>query len=232
MRQLRVWQLVPVRKIMYEGQYRDLVFYTSRIFEPETRRRVGICDDSSEPSLLPYTKYGCLAERIHVVYRAVAAYLKVVRRRKRSSAEGTRGGECERGMIPPLVRGVWGASPEKFLNFERFYVRFNGFFMRLGPDFSRLCHKDISCRMRNRMLDKILFKHSHVFFFFTFFLQHVSLTLFHLCPRRFKRSTFSTDPWWFFKESFSRKDMHTLSLASFQLEHQLRMQASSRFWLR
>ena len=53
---------------MYEGQYRDLVFYTSRIFEPRKRRRVGISDDSSEPSLLPYTKYGCLAERIHVVY--------------------------------------------------------------------------------------------------------------------------------------------------------------------
>ena len=53
---------------MYEGQYRDLVFYTSRIFEPGKRRRVGICDDSSQPSLLPYTKYGCLAEMIHVVY--------------------------------------------------------------------------------------------------------------------------------------------------------------------
>ena len=37
-------------------------------FEPGKRRRVGICDDSSEPSLLPYTKYGCLAERVHVVY--------------------------------------------------------------------------------------------------------------------------------------------------------------------
>ena len=37
MRQLRVWQLVPDRKIMYEGQYRDLVFYTSRIFEPGKR---------------------------------------------------------------------------------------------------------------------------------------------------------------------------------------------------
>ena len=53
---------------MYEGQYRDLFFYTSRIFEPGKGRRVGICDDSPEPSLLPYTKYGCLAERIHVVY--------------------------------------------------------------------------------------------------------------------------------------------------------------------
>ena len=53
---------------MYEGQYRDLAFYTSRIFVPGKRGRVGICDDSSEPTLLPYTKYGCLAERIDVVY--------------------------------------------------------------------------------------------------------------------------------------------------------------------
>ena len=42
--------------------------------------------------------------------------------------------------------------------------------MRLGPDFSRFGHKDISCRLRNRMQDKIVFKHSHVVvFFFTFF---------------------------------------------------------------
>ena len=63
---------------------------------------------------------------------------------------------------------------------------FNGFFMRLGPDFSRFGHKDISCLVRNRMLDKIVFRQSHVFFF-NFFLQYVSLTLhvFHLCPRRF-----------------------------------------------
>ena len=59
---------------------------------------------------------------------------------------------------------------------------FNGIFMRLGPDFSRFGHKDISCRVRNRMLDKIVFRQSHVFFLF---IQHVSLTLFHLCPRRF-----------------------------------------------
>ena len=48
--------------------------------------------------------------------------------------------------------------------------------MRLGLDFSRFGHKDISCRVRNRMLDKIVFRQSHVVFF-TFFLQHVSLTL-------------------------------------------------------
>ena len=58
---------------------------------------------------------------------------------------------------------------------------FNGIFMRLGPDFSRFVHKDISCRVRNRMLDKIVFRQSHFFLF----IQHVSLTLFHLCPRRF-----------------------------------------------
>ena len=68
MKQLKVLQLVPVCKIMYEGQYRDLFFfYTSRIFEPGKRRRVGICDDSSEPSLLPYTKYGWLAENYNTV---------------------------------------------------------------------------------------------------------------------------------------------------------------------
>ena len=54
--------------VCVRGQYRDLGFYTLRIFENGKRRRVGICDDSSEPSLLPFTKYGCLAERIQVVY--------------------------------------------------------------------------------------------------------------------------------------------------------------------
>ena len=41
---------------------------------------------------------------------------------------------------------------------------FNGGFMRLGPDFSRFGHKDISCRVKNLMLDKIVFRQSHVFF--------------------------------------------------------------------
>ena len=44
-------------------------------------------------------------------YRAVAAYLKVVRQRKPSSAEGTRGGRAREGdIIPPLVR-------KKYINF-------------------------------------------------------------------------------------------------------------------
>ena len=58
------------------------------------------------------------------MFRAVAAYLKVVRRRKPSSADGTRGGEHERGIISPLVRGFGGPSPRKFLNFERLFMRF------------------------------------------------------------------------------------------------------------
>ena len=41
---------------------------------------------------------------------------------------------------------------------------FNGGFTRLGPDFRRFGRKDISCRVRNQMLDKIVFRQSHVFF--------------------------------------------------------------------
>ena len=32
--------------------------------------------------------------------------------------------------------------------------------MRLGPDFSRFGHKDISFRVRNRMLDENVFRQS------------------------------------------------------------------------
>ena len=63
--------------------------------------------------------------------------------------------------------------------------------MRLGPDFSRFGH--------DLLLEKIFLSlekpnagqncfQTVAFFSFTFFLQHVSLTLFHLCPRRFWQS--------------------------------------------
>ena len=45
------------------------------------------------------------------------------------------GGEHERGNLPPLVRGVGGPPPRKFLNFEHFYVRFNGVFNAFGNRF-------------------------------------------------------------------------------------------------
>ena len=79
-------------------------------------------------------------------------------------------------------------------------------FMRLGPDFSRFGFKDMFSRVRKRMLDNIVFRQSHaVGFFLTFFLQHVSFTLFNLCP-----AGFSKVPWWYFKESYFRKDMYYL----------------------
>ena len=68
----------------------------------------------------------------------------------------------------------------------------------MGPDFSLFGH--------NLLLGKIflvaretkcwtkLFSDSHKLFYF--FLQHVSLTLFNLCTRRFWQSIFSTDPCW------------------------------------
>ena len=44
-------------------------------------------------------------------------------------------GEHERGTLPLVIWGV-RVTPEKILNFYRFYVRFLWGFMRLGPDFS------------------------------------------------------------------------------------------------
>ena len=101
--------------------------------------------------------------------------------------------------------------------------------MRLGPDFRRFGRKVISCRVRNQMLDKIVFRQSHVFFFTIFssaffFAGHYFIYV----PAGFSKVLL---PWWYFKESCFRKDMYTLSLASFQPEHLLRMHASSRFWL-
>ena len=91
--------------------------------------------------------------------------------------------------------------------------------------------KDISCHARNRLLDKNCFQ--TVTIFFDFFLQHVSLTLFHLCPRRFWKVLLALIRGGTSKSRIFEK-IYTLSQVSFQLyvEHPLRMQASSRFWLR
>ena len=88
-------------------------------------------------------------------------------RGERKPPTGGVGGEHERGNSPPLVRGGGGLGPppRKFLSASM--CVFNVFFMRLGPHFIRFGHKDISCRVRNR-----LFTDSHMFFL-TFFLQHV-----------------------------------------------------------
>ena len=83
------------------------------------------------------------------------------------------GGEQERKYYSPLVRGVWGVSSRKYLNFGCFYVRFKWDFYAFGtrfqPYWSRsFANKDISCHMRNRMLDKIVFGQSQFFFYSTF----------------------------------------------------------------
>ena len=91
----------------------------------------------------------------------------------------------EGGLIPLSTGGFRGLP--HVLNFGRFYVHFKWGFMHLRPDFSLFGHNlllekyFLSCRYP--MLDKIVFRQSRLIF--TFFLQHVSLTLFHLCPRRF-----------------------------------------------
>ena len=65
---------------------------------------------------------------------------------------------------------------------------FNGVFMHLGPDFSPFGHdlllEKIFLVRRETECGTKLFSDSHKFFLI-FFLQHVSLTLFYLCPRRF-----------------------------------------------
>ena len=89
-----------------------------------------------------------ILSRLTHYIRAVAAYLKVVRRRKPSSAEGTRGGRAREGDYSPSRKGGFGGPlPRIFLNFERFCVRFNGGFRRFGPDFCRFGH--------NLLLEKI-----------------------------------------------------------------------------
>ena len=99
------------------------------------------------------------------------------------------------------------------------------FFMPLGPGFSHFGH--------DLLLERYFLSHEkpnagqncfqtvNIFFSSACFFD----IFFYPCPSRFWQSTFSTDLHWYFKESC------TLSLASFQLEHPLRMQASSRFWL-
>ena len=58
-------------------------------------------------------------------------------------------GEHKRGMIPPLVKGVWvGGLPRETVG--------------------RFGHKDISYHVRNRMLEKNCFQ-TFTCFFFTFF---------------------------------------------------------------
>ena len=63
------------------------------------------------------------------MYRAVAASLKVVRRRKPASAEGTRG-ESTRALS---LGGLGGLPRENFWVISTYMCVFNSVFMHLGP---------------------------------------------------------------------------------------------------
>ena len=73
--------------------------------------------------------------------------------------------------------------------------------MHLGPDFSPFGHNLLleknSCHVRNRMLDKIVFRQSQ---FFNFFSTACFFDIILPMPPQVLESTFSTDPWWSFKE--------------------------------
>ena len=134
-------------------------------------------------------------------YRAVAAYLKVVRRKKSSSSDGTRGGRAREGDFPSYQGGGGGGGGVGGLpreNFEflallcAFVMVFYAFWTRFQSRF--FARKDISWRVRKPNAKQNRFQIVTIFFF-TFFLQHISWTSCHLCSRRFWQSTFSTDPW-------------------------------------
>ena len=74
-------------------------------------------------------------------------------------------GEHKRGIIPLSLGGFGGPPPRKVLSASM--CVFNGIFMRLGPDFSRFGHKDISCRVRTECWTKLV-SDSHMFFFYLF----------------------------------------------------------------
>ena len=107
-----------------------------------------------------------------------------------------------------------------------------GSLMHLGPDFSPFGHdlllEKIFLVTRDTECCTKLFSDSHNFF--TLFLQHVSLTLFYLCPRKFLKVLLALilgGP----SKSCVFEKIYTLSF-QLHVEHPLRMQATSRFWLR
>ena len=111
------------------------------------------------------------------VDRAVAAYSKVVRRKKSSSAEGTRWGRAREEDYFPLSKGgSGGLHRENILILGASMYIFNVFLCvwdQIPVVWSRsFARKDISCHARNRMLGQNCFQ-TVTIFFLLFFLQHV-----------------------------------------------------------
>ena len=106
------------------------------------------------------------------------------------------------------------------MGFYAFGTRFQSFWSRY---FAR---KDISCHAINQMLDKIVFRQSRFFLLFSTacFFDKISP-----CPCRFWKVLLTQILGGPLKSCVFEK-IYTLSF-QLHVEHPLRMQASSRFWL-
>ena len=87
---------------------------------------------------------------------------------------------------------------------------FNGFFMHFGPDFSPfgqnlLLEKIFLVTQETECWTKLL-SDSHDFFYF--FSSACFFDIISPMSPQVLESTFSTDPWWSFKELCFRKDIH------------------------
>ena len=131
----------------------------------------------------------------------------MVRRRKASSADGTRGGEHERGT-PPLVRGLGGLPRENF-EFLALLCAFLMCFYAFGTRFQSrfFARKDIFWRVRKPHAKQNRFQIVTILFtfFFSLFLRHyvtyvpagfgkVLLALILGCHGRIQRGGGGPDP--------------------------------------
>ena len=111
----------------------------------------------------------------------------------------------ERGLIPLLTGGFRGSPPSfLFFIFGASKCVLMGIFMHLGPDFSPFGHnlllEKIFLVMRETecLLDKIVFRQSQ--FFFYFFSTACFFDIISPMSLQILEKTFSTNPWWSFKE--------------------------------
>ena len=116
-----------------------------------------------------------------------------------------------RGRINLLSTGGFRGSPSSFFSIlGASMCVFNGVFMHLGPDFSPFGHdlllEKIFLVTRETECWTKLFSDSHDLF--TFFSTACFFDIISPMSPQVLESTFSTDPWWSFKELCFRKDIH------------------------
>ena len=115
-----------------------------------------------------------------------------------------------RGLIPFQQGGLGGLPQVFFLILGASMCVFNGVFMYLGRDFSpfgrNLLQEKIFLVMQETECWTKLFSDSQDFFYF--FSTACFFDIISPMSPQVLESTFSTDPWWSFKELFFRKDIH------------------------